>query len=304
MFTYTDQQNLAKEISGLSDVSSLLNFKRDINAGTSRFLAKLNRPVDRQSKFTDLATGQQYYQFPEDAIKMSYVKVLTGTEWYGLTEVADETTWIQLNRLTQTTQTPTHFFVKGYDEVGLFPIPSTAVPEGIELIYEPKHVLLTADDYTTGTISVSNGLSTIVGNGTTFTTKMADGSYFLQITDGNDGNWYRVTNYGSPTSLTLENYYQGITSTTATYRIGQCSKIPEEFQEAPVDYAMYRHHLGKGEMDKAMQFNKLWLTSLKDAESVYGLSTSNQIIMASSSVGVRSLSFNPLLDITQNQIQV
>lgn len=303
MLTYTDQQNMAKKISGLTDVTSLTNFKRDINAGTARFLAKLSRPVDRQSKFTNLVAGQQYYQFPEDANKMSYVKVLFGTTlWQGLQEIGDETTWIQLNKLTQTTSVPSHFFVKGYDEVGIFPTPSTDVTNGIELIYEPKHILLTADDYTTGTISASNGSQTITGTGTVFTSKMADGTYYLQITDGSDGNWYRITGYSNATTLTIENFYQGITSPSATYRIGQCSKIPEEFQEAPVDYAMHRHFLGEGEMQKAMQFNGLWLASLKDAEDVYGMSTSNQIVMASNSLNARS--FNPLTDITQDQISV
>lgn len=301
MLTFKDQVDLAKEISGLSDATSVINFKRDINAGTARFLAKLSRPVDRQSRFTNLVAAQQYYQFPEDALRMTHVKVLFGTTlWQGLQEIADEATWIKLNRLTQTTSVPSHFFVRGGDEVGIFPTPSTSVTNGIELIYEPRHVMLTADDYTTGTISVANGSQTVTGTG--FTSKMADGSYYLQITDGSDGNWYRIITYTNGTTLTIENFYQGITGATATYRIGQCSKIPEEFQEAPVDYAMYRHFLGKNEMAQAQIFNGLWLASLKDAENVYGMSTGNQIVMASSALGART--FNPLTDITSNQIRV
>lgn len=301
MLTFTDQINLSKELSGLVDVTSTRFFKRDINAGTARFLAKLSRPVDRQSRFTNLVANQQYYQFPEDAMRMNHVKVQYGTSWYGLTEVADETTWIQLNQLVQTAQIPTHFFVKGGDEVGLFPTPGQSVTQGVELIYEPRHVLLTADDYITGAVAITNGSQTLTGISTVFTNQMADGTYFLQITDGNDGNWYRIIGYTNATTLTIENFYQGITTVSSTYRVGQCSKIPEEFQEAPVDYAMYRHYLGKGEMERAMQFNGLWQAGLKDAEDVYGMSTGSQIIHASRGVGAST--FNPLRDITQNQIR-
>lgn len=238
---------------------------------------------------------------PEDAVRVSSVIYLTGTNiWRPLTEVGDENTWRMMNQTVQTSATPTHFFVKGFDEIGIYPIPSTAVTDGIELVFEPKHRLITADDYTTGTVSLTNGSNVITGNATVFTNQMADGTYVLQVTDGSDGNYYKITGYSSATSLTMENYYQGITNATAAYRIGQVSKIPEEYQEAPIDYAMFRHFLEKGETDMATKFQALWETSLEDAENVYGNSTGNQIIAASGSTH----SFNPLTDITMNQIKV
>jgi hypothetical protein len=302
MYTFTDQTNLFKSVTGLSDATTVVNAKRDINAGTARFLSKLKRPVDRQSRFANAVASQQYYQLPEDAIRVSYVIFLTGTNiWVPLQEVGDESTWRAMNQYVQTSAQPTHFFVRGADEFGLYPAPSTSTTDGIELVYEPKHVLLTADDYTTGTVSVTNGSTTVAGTGTTFTALMANGSYVLQVTDGSDGNYYRISAYSSATSLTLENYYQGTTSATATYRIGQVSKIPEEYQETPVDYALYRHFLEKGESAKAAEFQGIWTTSLKDAEATYGMSTSSQIVMDSSRIGGQSP--NPLLDSYPNQIR-
>lgn len=302
MLTLTDQLNLAREISGLADVSAVANFKRDINAGAARFLAKLSRPVNRQSRFANLVASQQYYQLPEDAIRINKVKVPQGTNTAiirSMVEVGDEESWINMNQTPQT-GVPTHFFVKGFDEIGLYPTPASSITDGLEIVYEPKHVLMTAEDYTTGTISVTNGLATITGNATVFTSQMANGNYYLQITDGSDGNYYRVTGYTNATTITIENYYQGITNTTAVYRIGQVAKIPEEYQEAPVDYAMYRHYLGKGELKTAQMFKSLWETSLEDAENTYGMSTGNQIIRANGS----SRTFNPLTDISMNQINV
>lgn len=301
MLTLTDQVNMAKSISNLSDATSVTAFKRDINAGTARFLAKLSRPVDRQSRFTNLISDHQYYQMPEDAIRVMKVKIPSGSTSNvvrSLIEIGDEEAWINMNQTPQQ-GVPTHFFVKGFDEIGLFPIPGYAVTDGIELVYEPKHVMLTADDYTTGTIAVTNGSNAVTGAGVAFTNLMANGSYVLQITDGTDGNYYKITGFSNSTVLALENFYQGITNSAAIYRIGQVSKIPEEYQEAPVDYAMFRHFLSKGEEANANYFKGLWEGSLEDAEDVYGESTSNQIVLANGS----SKSFNPLLDITSNQIK-
>lgn len=300
MLTFTDEVNMCKEISGLTDVTSVLFFKRDLQAGTARFLANLGRPVDRQSRFANSVASQQYYQLAEDMVRVSKAKFLNGSQWIPLIEVGDEQTWIGMNQTT-TTGYPTHYFIKGYDEIGFYPIPSAAATANIEIVFEPKHVLMTADDYTTGTISVTNGNQTVTGSSTVFTSLMANGSYVLQTTDGSDGNYYRISGYTNATTITIENFYQGITSTTAVYRIGQVSKIPEEYQEAPVDYTMYRHFLGKGEMENAKLFQGNWLSSLKAAEETYGMSTSNQIVNASSSNGG---GFNPLTDVTQNQIRV
>lgn len=302
MYTFTDQTNLFKSVSGLSDATTVTNAKRDINAGTARILAKLNRPVDRQSRFANSVANQQYYQIPEDAIRVSYVIFLTGTNiWVPLQEVGDEATWRRMNQYPQTSSQPSHFFARGADEFGIYPTPSTSTTDGIELVYEPKHVLLTADDYTTGTVSLTNGSATVTGTGTTFTSLMANGSYILQVTDGSDGNNYRISAYSSATSLTLENYYQGTTNALAVYRIGQVSKIPEEYQEAPVDYALYRHFTEKGELTKAQYHQGLWTASLKDAEATYGMATSNQIVYDSSKLASNTL--NPLLDSYENQIR-
>lgn len=300
MLTFTDQLNMSKSISNLSDVTSLSYFSRDINVGIARFLAKLGRPVDRQERYASSVAGQQYYQMPEDAIRASYIVFLTGTNiWRKLEEVGDESTWIAMNQVPQQSSTPTHMFIKGYDEFGIYPTPSTTVTDNIRFVFEPDAFLLTAQDYTTGTVSLNNNSAVVTGNGTTFTPTMANGSYVLQVTDGTDGSFYKIVSYTNATTISLENVYQGITSGTASYRIGQVSKIPHPYQEAPVDYAMFRHFLEKGEQNNALLYKNLWETSLKDAEGVYGMSTSNQIITASGS----TKSFNPLTDITMNQIQ-
>jgi hypothetical protein len=299
MLTFTDQLNMCQDISGLSDASSLINFKRDLQKGAAKFLAKLSLPITELSRYTSAIANQQYYQMPEDAIKPTRVSILIGSQWYDLTEVGSEATWIDLNSGPQTGN-PTHYFVRGNDEIGFYPVPSSNVVNGIQLYFEPRHVLITASDYTTGTVSVVNGSAVVTSTTALFTPQMANGSYVLQLTDGNDGLFYRIASFQTSQQVTLENVYQGLTVAAGQYRIGQVTRIPEEYQDAPIDYAMFRHFTEKGEAGKAMYHKQLWTDSREEAEAVYGSKTSNQIIKSSRSMGH---TFNPLTDITQNQIR-
>lgn len=273
--TYTDMQNIAQEIIGLTDSTTLIKIKRDINIGASQFLAGLGREYNRKARFTDLVADQQYYQIPEDGHKLKEIIASNGSWNVPLEQIPDEHAWRQMNMMTTTGQ-PSHYFVKGYDEIGLYPIPSATVTDGLELVFSPKHVELTQDDYTTGTITVANGSQTITGSGTTFTPNMA--GQWLQVTDGTDENWYRVSSYTSATELSIENFYQGISGSAKTYRIGQVVDLPEEYAEAPVDYACYRHFLKRGTMDKAGTFKTLFTEALDMAKNEYGQTTDNQVI--------------------------
>ena len=275
--TFTDMQNLAKEVVGLTDAATVLKLKRDINVGAGKFLAALGREYNRKSRFTDSIANQQYYQLPEDAQKLKEIVYNNGDWKVPLEQIPDEFTWRQLNMMN-TVGLPTHYFIKGFDEVGLFPIPSSAVTDAIELVFSPKHVELTQDDYTTGTLTVTEGSQTITGSGTTFTSKMV--GQFLQVTDGTDGNWYRVSDFVSATVLTLENYYQGTSGATKTYRIGQVVDLPEEFAEAPSDYACYRHYLRRGDETKSSTFKTLFDSALEAAQNDYGNTTDSQVVNA------------------------
>lgn len=81
-----------------------------------------------------------------------------------------------------------------------------------------RESIVTVKDYTTGTVSINSGASTVTGAGTTFTTAMGAGQYSIQFTSGND--WYRIASFSSSTSITLEQPYQGTTNLSgSTYII-------------------------------------------------------------------------------------
>jgi hypothetical protein len=71
--TFSDQQDLAQEISGLTDSVSSTVFKRDINLGGTLILSALGREYNRKYRFANLVADQQYYQMPEDGHKLSEV---------------------------------------------------------------------------------------------------------------------------------------------------------------------------------------------------------------------------------------
>lgn len=274
--TWSDQQDMIQEITGLDDASSLLKFKRDMNVGATMFLSMLGREYNRKSRFTDLVANQQYYQLPEDAHKLKEIIVSQSSSYtLPLEQIADEHAWRQLN-MFNTTGVPSHYFIKGYDEVGLYPIPSSNTTDGIELVFSPRHVEMAHDDYTTGTITVTNGSATITGSSTVFTPSMV--GRWLQVNDGTDGNWYKIATYVSATSITIENYYQGESGGGKSYRIGQVMDLPEEFLEGPVDYAAYRHYTRRGDTQKKNDFKTMFEMALDQAKDNYGSTTDSQVI--------------------------
>lgn len=281
--TFTDLQSICKEIAGVTDTTSVARFKRDINTGATKFLAALGRDFNRKSRYTNLVANQQYYQLPEDGLKPKEVVVNMGNYAQPLEQVPDETMWRRLNAVTVTGQ-PTHYFMKGYDEIGLYPIPSASVSNGLELVFSPRHVEMTQDDYVTGTVTVTNGSQTITGSGTTFTAKMV-GQWF-QTTDGTDENWYKISAFTSATSLSLENVYLGASGGTKAFRIGQVPDLPEEYLEACSDYAMYRHYTRRGSQKSrysvghAGEFKALFEEAILAAQEQYSQTTDNQVIEA------------------------
>lgn len=271
-------QNKAQEVIGLNDAITLVRLKRDINVGASKLLAMLGREFNRKERYTNTVANQQYYQLPEDGQKLKEVIVSIGGWNVPLEQVADEHVWLQMNSLPGYSGQPTHYFVKGYDQIGIYPVPSATVTNGIELVFSPKHVEMTQSDYTTGSITVTQGSQTITGTGTTFSQTLV--GQWLQATDGTDENWYKVATFGDPSTLTIDNFYQGPSGSGKTFRIGQVVDIPEEFSEAPSDYACFRFYLARGDAVKASVFKDLFDSGLELAKDTYGNTTENQVIYA------------------------
>lgn len=280
--TFQDQYQEAQTLSHFTDAATTARFKKSVNRGCAKFMSLLNRAYLRRSRFTDLVAGQQYYTYPLDALKMRQSMTHIGGIERDLFEVPDEKYWNQLNQVVQQ-GIPTWFFVKGFDEIGLYPAPAASTSAGLELVFTQRHLNMTQDDYTTGTMSATADSQTVTGSGTAWTTGMAGRAF--EATDGSDGNWYRIQSVESATSMTLEKVYQGLSGTGLPYRIGECAYIPEEYLESATDYALERFYLGRDQA-KFNQYETLVNNAVEECRSVYGSKTSSGVIDASHRVPV------------------
>lgn len=78
-------------------------------------------------------------------------------------------------------------------------------------------------NYTTGTLSVTNGSATVTGSGTTWaTTTNAEVGEYIKLPDS---KWYKITAIGSNTSLTIEKTYAGSTLSGQNYTISPWGEV-------------------------------------------------------------------------------
>lgn len=276
MLTYGQLITEVQDVTGDYSDETLVAFKRNLNIANRKINALIKRYVTRTSKTTDTVANQQYYQLPEDCIRVSGVVVTVGTRQIPLIEVADETAWdrINLNNFSLG-GVPGYFFVRGIDEIGIWPKPSQGEENALKVYYEPRQPQLIKDDFTAGTVTVTEGSQTITHSGTGFSQDMV-GRVF-QTTDG-DGLWYRISGFTSTSVLTLEQYYQGQSGSGRNFIIGEAPIIPEEYHLSLVDFAAWRHYLGRKDKDTARDFQSLWESAIDEIQETYGNKTTSGVI--------------------------
>ena len=256
-----------------TNVADVTNAKSDINQALRLFKNSARRYTTRKEVTTNLVAGQQYYTFPEDMVRITEVKSNTGSGSYNwpLVGIDSEAIWNRYNIIPNNTlMVPQFFFVRGRNEIGLYPIPSTNVTAGLIVSYEPRMNDMILDDTTTTTVTVSNGSQYVTSPSTNFNTNMVGMNF--SVTDGSDGNWYLIT-AATATQLTLENVYQGVSESAAPCTIGLVPDIPEEYQLGLVYYACYNYYLKRNEMANATTFKGLYEELLSRFIDVYAAKT-------------------------------
>lgn len=260
-----------------TDAATAVLLKRAVNQGFKRFGAVLNREWRTTEKTFSTVANQQFYQMPEDCIRIKNLVVSVGNVNYPIEELADDDQWNSLNLRTQSSSYPRFYYVKGSDQFGVWPSPS-GVATGT-LTYERSMRDMAADDYITGTITMVNGTPDVVGSGTTFTANMVGRTLF--VTDGSaDGMGYKISSFTDTTHITLENNYGGTAGAAKTYLIGEVPDIPEEYHESLVDYACFRYYRRRRDANTANDFYALFKESLAECQSNYSSKTSSQYTRA------------------------
>jgi hypothetical protein len=274
MLSFTQAVSRVTDIIGASDSSTVLNAKSDINQALRLFQNAARRYWTRTEKVADLVAGQQYYQLPGDAVRVSEIKVVANGLVYPLKQISSEYQWNGMNVIPAITiNVPTYYFVRGRNEIGLWPKPSVLVTNGLSIAYEPRMAEMSVDDVT-GTATVSDTSTTVTGTG--FTPQMV-GRYFT-VTDGTDGLWYKIASYTSATEIGLENYYQGIAGAGRPYIIGQCPEIPDDYHLALVYFAAYNYFLKRKDMQVATTYQALFNDLLHQYKETYSAKSTGIVI--------------------------
>lgn len=231
--------------------TDLLNYAAKLSLNTSNQNLDLLKPIlnDRYKRLiqkyysneasTTIVTvsQQQFYNLPFDYSKNKTDTITTGQLKWTPTEVLSRADWDKLNVFPYYADFPSNFFIWN-GQLGFWPIPSTA-GNTITYNYKRRVTDLSLTDYTTGTVSATNGSTTISGSGTGFVANYlpSGGSVLLlnlwiKLTPpGGDGNWYQISSLDSATSLTLTNAYAGGTTSGASFVIGQVPVLLEDFHE-------------------------------------------------------------------------
>lgn len=205
----------------------LADFQRNLKMRYQTVFSHLQNFTTQTGKTASTVPGQQYYHYPVGISKIDDVVVTIGSVQYPLKVMNSQHSWDVKNAITiQPSAIPEYIYPRR-DDFGIWPI-----PQGTYTITFYSYIRdhsLSVDDYMNGTVTVTNGDTTLVGSGTTFTAGMV-GRWFevTDTTSADYGYWYRISGFNSATSLTLENSWQGTTASGLNYRIGQTPEIPEE----------------------------------------------------------------------------
>jgi hypothetical protein len=275
MITYTQLYKEVADNCGFNPnitSQSLTNAQRHLNLALRKFKNASRRYWTRKEVTTNLVAGQQSYTFPEDMVRITTVRATTGSLSIPVTMIDSEELWNRINLIpAMTVGIPTQGFIRGRNELLLYPIPSVNATNGLIVSYESRQKDMSVDDTTNITLNVTINSNVIVANSGTFNTTMV--GMWVSITDGSDGNWYQITGYTDSTHMTLENYYQGPTTTNVASIIALVPDIPEDFHQALVDYACYRYFLKRKDASTAADYKSLYSDALMDYKKIYSSKT-------------------------------
>lgn len=223
--TYTDLKNTfldGTQNTGSTNSELLSFFQRQLDRRYQTALAVIMGYQTEIAKQASTVVGQQYYHMPPGLIQIESATVTIGNIAYPVTVINSAREWQKINEtLVSTTAIPA-FIHPRRDDFGIWPIPQGVYT--ITINYDLRDRKMTNDDYTSGTIQVTNASQAVVGTTTSWTSAMV-GRWFVV---NSNQYWYKVAAVADATHLTLETAYLGSSSSGEAYRIGETPEMPEE----------------------------------------------------------------------------
>lgn len=288
MLTWTSAWTKAQRLTKNNNSDVLVQLKQDMNTGYHLFNQKLARYYTRKQQFTNLVSGQQLYQTPVDSVRVEVVTVLVSNTYQpAVKEIRSEYEWRQITSYPMSTNWPAYYFVIGNDTISLWPIPSQSIVNGMRFVYQPQDHDLSVDDVTstsTGqTVTVTNGSVTVTGTGSPFTADMAGLSF--QVTGQADLTWYEIIS-ATASTLTLKSAYVATSGSGKSWTVGQTYIIPQEYQDAPMHYALSNYFSAEGSEARSQAHMNTYNMMVKQCLEDYSSSNESSIITGDDDMGL------------------
>lgn len=214
---------------------------RYFNRALRQYVGRKDYAFRHRTASDTTVADQKWYYLPVDFDKFVAGGVTVSSQVYPVEAVYARKQWNGLqsgNNDTESDQARYVFIDIENKRYGLFPTPSSA-GNTIELTYLARQKKMENEDYTTGTVSITNNDTTVTGSGTTFTAAMV--GQYIEL----DDEGYLIASYTSATEIDIQVPYQGTTLSGATYRIGDASLLPDTVVDLPLAYACYKYYLKK-----------------------------------------------------------
>lgn len=250
MLTFSQMQTRAANFVGVNPSTATIdmtNITQDINQA-QRLIEASGRRYWTRGEFTaDLVATQQYYTLPAEVVRITTIRANTGNQSYNwpVDEIDSEMLWNRFNVIpSNTVIVPQFYFVRGPNEFGLYPVPSTNTVAGVLVSCELRAADMSITDVTSITVTTTNGSQYITSPSSSFQTNMV--GMVFSTTDGADGKWYRVA-AATASQLTLENAFEGPTNTFVPTIIGQSPLFPEAYHMGCCYYAAYQFYLKRND---------------------------------------------------------
>lgn len=282
MLTFTGRRNLYGDLTNDDSTANLALGDTLLTDAERAIIGMRAWPFLEKLYTQDTVIDQQFYEIPNEVEAVLSVYVVKDSFTYTPIRAPSVDFWNQLNvSISVSSDIPAWWYLRSL-QVGLYPIPSSAVTNGLNIVGRKRSVDLTQADYTTGTITTAtNGSTAIVGTSTVWTAGMT-GS-FIRITStaaasGGDGQWYEIASIDSNTTLTLTKPYQGtsIAAGSAAYALGQASALPEDYDILPVYRAVEIYFTSiQPEAQRADLYKRLYDERLDNMVGAHGRKSDN-----------------------------
>lgn len=286
--SFTEAKNKFKRMAKTNDADALDQAIEDMNTGYAKFNAKLSRYFTRKQQFTNLIANQSIYQTPVDSIRAMGMTVTIGSSTYQppVKEIRSEYRWRQITSYPVSSNWPTYYYVLGNDQIQLWPTPSQNVTNGLRFYYQPQDFPLSIDDTNSSsanTVTVTNGSATVTAAASAFSSSMV-GQWF-QVTGVPNLTWYEIV-VATSTTLTLKSAFVGPTASGLAWRVAQIWIIPQEYQEAPIHYALSNFYSAQGNEGRAELHMKRFNDMCDEAKEEYSSSNTSSVVTGDDEAGL------------------